>query len=444
MTRIRARMVVAFAFVVLLPAIPLTLLVRGLLDRSFSGPFLEEVESALDGSVAESRERLREDKARLEAWARDAVAEAASTGGRATARHLQPGDVTFAVPGETPPGVEEVARWAASRLATGGDVAAGPERVGSHLAVCVRDPARGVLLVAAHPLRGATVERAENAAETLALVRQLRKDRAAAVRGYVLPFVATYLVLLAAATAVGAYLARRIARPVEAEIARLARTAAWRDFARSLAHEIKNPLTPIQLAVQELRDKLPEDADAKYAALLRECVDIVNEEVDSLRKLVREFSEFAKLPEPKLDEGDVAALLDDVARLYGGRVSAEVAARPLPARFDPEELRRALVNLVDNGLAACAAAGKNESVTLTGAAADGAVRIDVADGGAGVAPGALARIFEPGFSTKAGSMGLGLAIVDGIVRGHGGTIDVASTPGHGTTFTIRIPRGGSR
>jgi nitrogen fixation/metabolism regulation signal transduction histidine kinase len=322
---------------------------------------------------------------------------------------------------------------------------AGPDRVGLFLAAAARDPLRpDVLFVAAHPLRAETVARAENAAETLGLVRAFRRDREAALRGYVLPFVATYVLLLAFATAVGAYLARRFARPVEAEIARLARIAAWRDFARALAHEIKNPLTPIQLAVQQLKDRAPKDADPEYAALLAECVEIVDEEVAALRKLTREFSEFAKLPEPKLADGDVAALLEDLGRLYGERVSVTMAARPLPARFDAEELRRALVNLVDNGLGACAAAGRAPVVAVRGASENGAVRIDVEDGGAGIESAALAKIFAPGFTTKPGGMGLGLAIVESIVRGHGATIDVASTPGRGTTFTIRIPREGTR
>ena len=476
MNRIRTRLLVAFAVVVLLPALPLTLLVRGLLDRSLSGTFLAEIETALDGAVTESRERLREDKARLAVWAA-AVARADSIAAAAAS----PGLVTFELPGTIPEGAAELATWVASRGSRG---AAEPERVGAWVAVAVSVPGRdGVTRIGARPLARAMVARAENAAATLGLVRAMREDRAAALSGYVVPFVLTYAVLLAIASAFGIVLARRIAKPVEAlagaarrvgagdldtavdvpatgevadlvaafdgmvadlraqraEIERLARVAAWRDFARRLAHEIKNPLTPIQLAVQQLKDRVPDDVAPAYASLLGECVEIVDEEVAALRTLVREFSEFARLPEPRPVDGDAATLLDDLARLYGDRLAVAPERRPLPARFDPAELRRALINLVDNGLSACAAAARPEHVDLA-AREDGAgLVLAVRDEGAGIAPESLGRVFEPGFTTK-GGMGLGLAIVEGIVRGHGGTIAAESTPGRGTTFTIRLPR----
>ncbi len=475
MKRIRARLIVAFAVVVLLPAVPLTLLVRGLLDRSLSGTFLAEVEGALDGAVAESRERLREDKARLAAWA-DAVAHDDAPAAAAAGAGL----VTFELPGEAPAGAEAVAAWAASAPRAGDE----PERIGAWVAVAAAPPDRpGVTLVAARPLSPLTVARSENAAATLGLVRALEGDRDAALSGYVLPFALTYAVLLAIAIGFGIALARRIARPVEAlagaarrvgagdletpvdvpasgevadlvaafegmiadlraqraEIERLARLAAWRDFARSLAHEIKNPLTPIQLAVQQLKDRVPADADPAYARLLGECVEIVDEEVAALRRLVREFSDFAKLPEPAPVSGDLAPLLDDLARLYGERLAVTPAPRPLPARFDAAELRRALVNLVDNGLAACVAAARPERAELRAWPEGGEVVLEIRDEGAGIPAASLPRVFEPGFSTK-GGMGLGLAIVEGIVRGHGGRIDVSSVPGRGATFTVRIPR----
>jgi nitrogen fixation/metabolism regulation signal transduction histidine kinase len=425
-------MFLATALVVVLPAVPLTLLVRGLLDRSVSDPFLAEIELALDGTVTESRERLQEEKRHL-------ADDLRAAGWPATAGPALPGVTTFELPGTVPPGMEEVAASAREIAGDAGTGAADVQRMGDLLVIAVADTARaGVLHVATRPLPRAMAAHAERAAETLGLVRALRGDRDAAVESYVWPFVVTYLALLAAATVLGAYLARRIARPVEAEIARLARVAAWRDFARGLAHEIKNPLTPIQLAVQQLSDRLPKDVDPSYAALSRECTEIVNEEVAALRTLVREFSEFARLPEPKVADGDLAALLDDIGRLYGERVVVE-SPRPLPAAFDAPELRRAVVNLVDNGLAACASASVPERVVLRARSDADGVLLDIADAGCGIDPANLSRVFEPSFSTKPGSMGLGLAIVDGIVRGHDGTIEVRSQPGRGTTFTMRLP-----
>ena len=332
MKRIRTRLLVAFAVVALLPALPLTLLVRGLLDRSLSGTFLAEIEAALDGAVAESRERLREDKAQLAAWA-DAVARADS----AAAAAASPGLVTFDLPGPVPDGAADLAAWVTSRAP---GAAAEPERVGAWVAVAVPVPGRaGATRVGARPLAPARVARAENTAATLGLVRAMRGDRAAALSGYVVPFVLTYAVLLAIAVAFGIVLARRIARPVEAlagaarrvgagdldtavdvpatgevadlvaafdamvadlraqraEIERLARVAAWRDFARSLAHEIKNPLTPIQLAVQQLAGSRRAPTSIPRT---RRCSPSAwrssTRRWTALRTLVREFSEFAR------------------------------------------------------------------------------------------------------------------------------------------------------
>jgi signal transduction histidine kinase len=159
---------------------------------------------------------------------------------------------------------------------------------------------------------------------------------------------------------------------------------------------------------------------------------------------VKEFSEFARLPVPVPEWGDLGATITEIARLYGSeRMSWDVDGK-IRARFDESELRRALINLVDNGLAACLAAGRGEMVEL-GARLEGEwAVVRVSDRGAGIAPENLARIFEPNFTTKSGGMGLGLAIVDGIVRGHGGTIDVKSEIDRGTTFRIRLPVAGPK
>jgi nitrogen fixation/metabolism regulation signal transduction histidine kinase len=330
-------------------------------------------------------------------------------------------------------------------------------------------------------------ERAEKVTGTLGMLRALESERAAVVRGYVLPFVLAYVVLLAAAAILGMVLARRIARPVEElaraarrvgtgdlttrvkvpasgevgalvdsfnamvedlatsheERARLERLAAWRDLARKLAHEIKNPLTPIQLAVHQATDRVAARG-GEDAGVARECREIVDEEVDRLRKLVRTFSEFARLPTPEFADGDLAALLADVQRLYGEeRVALAANETPLGARFDAAEMRRVLVNLIDNGLASCREAGVPERITLRAAVAGGVARLEVADRGPGIAPENLSRIFEPSFTTKKDGMGLGLAIVDGIVRAHGGAIRAESAPDSGAVFVITWPAGGA-
>jgi nitrogen fixation/metabolism regulation signal transduction histidine kinase len=223
------------------------------------------------------------------------------------------------------------------------------------------------------------------------------------------------------------------------DVARLERAAAWRGMARTLAHEVKNPLTPIVLAVQQVQDRYDGD-DPRYRALLDECTEIVTEEVESLRRLVREFGEFARLPRPEPRPGDLVALLRDLAQLYGERLVLETPVDALQGSFDADALRRALINLIDNGLAACGEAGADEEVVVRLLPRPGgAARLDVSDRGTGIPPENLDRIFEPDFTTKSNGMGLGLAIVQGIVVGHGGRLDVASTPGRGTTFPLDLP-----
>ncbi len=356
------------------------------------------------------------------------------------------------------------------------------ERVGDWLALLAVG-GDGLPVIVAARLPEGMAARATSLGDGLSLLRLLRQERGAVLRSQVLPFVVAYAVLVALALLAGLWLAGRIARPLEAlaatarrvaagdlearcaargggetgalvtafnemvsrlaeqrrELGRLERLAAWRGMARTLAHEVKNPLQPILLAVQSARQGYRGD-DPAHARLLADSEEIVSEEVERLRALVRGFADFARLPEPKLVDGDLRELAVEMARLYGADlVEAPVPDAPVPARFDAAELRRALVNLVDNALAARAQAGAGAPVRVScGRDADGA-HLAVADDGPGIAPEHLARVFEPDFSTKKEGMGLGLAIVDGIARGHGGSVAVASEPGRGATFTLRLP-----
>ena len=223
------------------------------------------------------------------------------------------------------------------------------------------------------------------------------------------------------------------------DLARLERVAAWRGMARTLAHEVKNPLTPILLAITQVRDAYKGD-DETYRALLTEAVDITGEEVESLRRLVKAFGDFARLPRPELREGDLVALLVDLEQLYGSaRLELGGTAAPVVGWFDYDALRRALINLIDNGLAACRQQREPERVSLVVERLPAGARLVVSDRGAGIAPQNLARIFEPDFTTKSDGMGLGLAIVENIIIGHGGVISVRSEPGHGAAFTVDLP-----
>lgn len=219
----------------------------------------------------------------------------------------------------------------------------------------------------------------------------------------------------------------------------LEKMAAWQQMARKLAHEIKNPLTPIQLSIQQLVDKYS-PASPEYSQLLAECAGIINEEIGSLRRLVSEFSEFGRLPELQLVKGDVNRLLRELKHLYSEKLVLELDERLPELYFDPDRVRRALINLIENGLQADPA---GRPVIVTTYSENHKVCIRVKDFGTGIPEALRSKIFEPSFSTKKEGMGLGLAITRLIVEEHGGKIQVDSRVGEGTSFTIKFPAAGA-
>ncbi|MBX3224029.1 MAG: HAMP domain-containing protein [Labilithrix sp.] len=256
----------------------------------------------------------------------------------------------------------------------------------------------------------------------------------------------------------------------------LQRIGAWQDMAQRLAHEIKNPLTPIQLAVQECHRKYDGD-DVRYRALLDTTREIVEEEVGTLRRLVGNFSSFARLPHAELAEANLSAFLRDCENQLGHLEDPSLGegttdAEPIPAHnveirwevpkeaiavaIDRQMLRRVVVNLVRNAVQAIrdhharssrpdAAAGLPSGEVLgrivvsASREGDGA-RIEVEDDGPGIAASMRGRIFDPYFTTKADGTGLGLAIVKKVVVEHGGEIDAGrSTRLGGARFTLHLP-----
>jgi nitrogen fixation/metabolism regulation signal transduction histidine kinase len=236
----------------------------------------------------------------------------------------------------------------------------------------------------------------------------------------------------------------------------LQRIGAWQEFARRLAHEIKNPLTPIQLAVQEVHRSYRGD-DAAYRRRLDDALAIVEEEVATLRRLVSEFSAFAKLPQASLEAADLNEFVRELDRslqsvaeeLEGGaRVEVECIATtaPLPVAIDAMMLKRAVDNLVRNSIQALSAdAGRDTGhVRVRAQLAGQYALLQVADDGPGVAANERARVFDPYYTTKPEGTGLGLAIVKKVVLEHAGEIECEPSELGGAMFTIRLPlRGGS-
>ena len=223
------------------------------------------------------------------------------------------------------------------------------------------------------------------------------------------------------------------------------RVAAWRELARRLAHELKNPLFPLQLTVENLQ-RAKEQSTEQFDEIFFESTATLRAELENLKTIVSRFSDFAKMPPPEFESVDVNESIRSVVKLFEPQLSAvgrppitpelyldENLARP---QADPVLLRRALENLVLNSLDAMPAGG---TLTVRTSQRNGSVRMEVSDTGAGLTPEECARLFTPYYTSKRYGRGLGLAIVQSVVSDHGGKIAVESAPGAGATFRIELP-----
>jgi signal transduction histidine kinase len=220
------------------------------------------------------------------------------------------------------------------------------------------------------------------------------------------------------------------------------RVAAWRELARRLAHELKNPLFPLQLTVENLarsRRLPPEEFDEVF----EESTRTLSMEIANLKAIIGRFSDFSKMPRPQLERIDAAVVVERIRALYEAacgpnvRLSSEVASEPMPLDADPELLHRALSNLVLNAMDAMPEGG---TVTVSARPAADSIEFRVADTGEGLTPEECERLFTPYYTTKQHGTGLGLAIVQSVIADHAGTIAVESHAGSGATFIITLPR----
>ncbi|HEY7413129.1 MAG TPA: ATP-binding protein [Vicinamibacteria bacterium] len=225
------------------------------------------------------------------------------------------------------------------------------------------------------------------------------------------------------------------------DLERSNRLAAWAEMARQVAHEVKNPLTPIQLSAEHLR-RVYRDPGVDFERALESCTQTILKQVGNLRGIVTEFSSFARPPAAVLEPQDPAELAAEVVRPYQTALPPGVALTLRAAPGLPQVLadrrlvHRALLNLVENALQAVADAG---TVEVTVREEGGQVEFAVTDSGPGISPEMRARVFEPFFSTKTSGSGLGLALVKKIVEDHGGGIALEDAPGHGTRARLWLP-----
>ena len=231
------------------------------------------------------------------------------------------------------------------------------------------------------------------------------------------------------------------------ELERTQRIEAWADMARQVAHDIKNPLTPIQLSAEHAR-RVNDDRGRPLSPVLDDCVNAILAQVKLLRQISVEFSNFASSPTPRPEPTILPPVIEEAIDPYraglAGRVTVNVWAEPqLPAvSIDRTLFSRALTNLVENALFAMPGGGTLTVSTRRATLGDRlALVVTISDTGAGMDKEALARLFEPYFSTKAAGTGLGLTIAKRNVELNGGTIHVESERGAGTTVTITLPIG---
>ncbi len=390
---------------------------------------------------------------------------------------------------------DPIAALAADRAAAEG---AGPAEAESDDEVA---PPAGPTLVAVFSADRARFDERDGMSGFVDTYRHIERRRAADEQTYVLVFALLLFLTVAAAVGVGGAVARgivvhvrrldaatrrvaagdlavrvpetgptelaglarafnRMLDEVEASRARveyLQRVASWQEMARRLAHEIKNPLTPIQLAVQEVHRRYPGD-DPGYRGLLRETREMVEAEVHTLHRLVTEFSDFARLPHPALKAGDLRAFVREqqerLQRIAAGgeeaaattriTVMVEVPEDPALASFDAEMLGRVLINLVVNARQAMELGGREHGrITLTLLRDHDHHQLDVDDDGPGVPEDLRDTVFDPYVTTKTAGTGLGLAIVKKIVVEHGGSIVILTSPAGGARVRLRLPVAGT-
>jgi len=221
------------------------------------------------------------------------------------------------------------------------------------------------------------------------------------------------------------------------------RAAAWREVARRMAHEIKNPLTPVQLSAQRLQRKY-EDKLGEDGSVFKECTQTIIDQVEVLKNLVNEFSRYARMPVTTPAPNDLNAVVAEAVSLFQDAHKDIIfdlkTAEELPKfDLDAEQINRVMINLLDNAVAAINKKTGQVTVTVTYDAQHRRAIVSVADDGPGVPASYKRKVFEPYFSTKKSGTGLGLAIVSSIISDHHGQVSVSDNSPNGTIVSFQLP-----
>jgi nitrogen fixation/metabolism regulation signal transduction histidine kinase len=229
------------------------------------------------------------------------------------------------------------------------------------------------------------------------------------------------------------------------ELLRAQKAAAWHEVARRVAHEIKNPLTPIALSAERISLQLERlQLPSENRRILNECAATISRSVESVKTLVDEFSQFARFPAAQPVRSDLNEVVESALAVFNGRldgIDMQVHLTPglPPVNIDKDQFQRVVVNLVDNAAEAMQDALVKRLFITTQPGAPESVDLVIADTGCGISPDEKEKLFLPYFSTKGRGTGLGLAIVNHILADHGAQIRVEDNPPTGARFTIEIP-----
>ncbi len=220
------------------------------------------------------------------------------------------------------------------------------------------------------------------------------------------------------------------------DMERIQRIAAWRDVARRIAHEVKNPLTPIKLSAQRLKRKFSNSFSERDLEVFERCTQTIISQADELKRLVDEFSRFARMPAPVLRKTSIASIIKEASSVYQDMIDIQMDIQDdLPSvKVDPEQIKRVLINILDNAISA----GTAKIVHLSAYYNEKGIVVRIADDGKGIRTGDISRIFEPYYSKKKGGTGLGLAIVKSILEAHDAMISVKPNSPSGLVFEIII------
>ncbi len=210
----------------------------------------------------------------------------------------------------------------------------------------------------------------------------------------------------------------------------------WREMAQVMAHEIKNPLTPLRLSAERMEMKYLGKSE-NFDKIFQDSMEVINEEINNLQHLVKEFSKFARMPSANFEEYDINEQIREIIPPYRGKVDITLALNPeIPQFFgDKMQMKQVFVNLIQNAIQAMPARGMIEILSKH---ENGNFIFSIKDSGDGIPPDDMERIFRPYYTTKEKGTGLGLSIVKRMINQHQGTIEVDSKKGEGTIFIIKI------